>query len=371
MSRKGENIRKRKDGRWEARYAKGRRADGSIQYGYVYSQKYSDVKKKQQGALALLERAEHFEYNKFEQVSFKQFADEWKENIRYSIKISSFCFYNTILERHLYPCFGETHLVNIDSEMVQKFINQKASENYSVAYIRSMINLLQNILKNARLHRHINISHIYVQTPSKKKCIPKGFKLCEWKILESYLLQKGDMFSFGLLLCMYTGIRIGELSGLKWSDFDTETGQICIRRTVYRIKNLSSDNTINSPKTILNIGPPKTPSSIREIPLPLSLIELLLKQKKGAECFVLTGTSRCMEPRTIQKRYRKVLEECHIPYLNFHSLRHSFATMGIQKGFDYKSLSEILGHSSVTTTLNIYVHSDINRKRQCMELFWS
>lgn len=290
---------------------------------------------------------------------------------RYRIKINSFCLYNTLLEHHLYPYFGTMYLDNISDEIISKFINQKISENYSSAYIRSMITLLRSILKSAVQQKNISSSCIYVQAPAKKRSSPKQFTFSEWKTLESYLLEKQDSFSFGILLCMYTGIRIGELSGLKWGDFDIETEQLSIQRTVYRIKNLNFENTVDSSKTILNIGPPKTLSSLRKIPLPSFLAEIFLERQKCSKGFILTGTESCMEPRTIQKKYRKCLEQCHIPYINFHSLRHSFATLGIQKGIDCKSLSEILGHSSITTTLNTYVHSDIERKRQCMELLWS
>ena len=365
MSRRGENIRKRKDGRWEARYKKGRKIDGSIQYGYVYSHKYSEAKKKQQEAIRILNE-KHTEQLQKKKICFAQFCKEWMTSVRYSVKSSSYYFYETLINSHLLPFFGSLKLEQIDESAIQLFINKKVEEGYSVSYIKSMTTLLKTILKSARQKKYLELFPCKVQEPKSIQSMPKNFSLREWKTLEAYLLQQQDDFSLGLLLCMNTGIRIGELSGLKWGDFDQESGQIYIRRTVYRIKNESSGT--NTPKTILNIGPPKTMSSVRDIPLPIFLEEMIMSKAKAPEVYILTGTERCMEPRTIQKKYKHILERCKIPYLNFHSLRHSFATIGIQKGFDYKSLSEILGHSSVNTTLSIYVHSDINRKRQCMEL---
>ena len=303
-------------------------------------------------------------------ILFIQFAEQWKEMVRYRIKASSFALYHTLLECHLTPCFGRMHLDEIDSAAVQRFIVQKRAEQYAASYVRSMTVLLQNILRKAK---ELQIKVPYIDMPALPKAgFPaKSFSPKDWNTLRIFLMDRQDAFSFGILLCMCTGIRIGELSGLKWGDFDMETGQFLIQRTVSRIRNLNAESMEDAPRTILNIGPPKTPSSMRQIPLPSFLTELLRAQARNPDCFILTGTRKCMEPRTIQKRYSKCLKECQLPYLNFHSLRHSFATLGIQKGVDYRSLSEILGHSSVTTTLNIYAHSDMNRKRRCMEMLWS
>lgn len=303
-------------------------------------------------------------------ILFIQFTDQWKEMVRYRIKASSFALYHTLLEYHLTPCFGKMYLDEIDNIAVQKFIAQKRAEQYTASYVRSMTVLLQNILRKAK-DLQINVPYIDMPTLPRTGFSARSFSLKDWNALRSFLIRQQDAFSFGILLCMCTGIRIGELSGLKWGDFDMETGQFLVQRTVSRIRNLNAESTENAPRTILNIGPPKTPASMRRIPLPSLLMELLHTQVRNPDCFILTGTRKCMEPRTIQKKYSKCLKECHLPYLNFHSLRHSFATLGIQKGVDYRSLSEILGHSSVTTTLNIYAHSDMSRKRQCMELLWS
>lgn len=365
MSRKGENIRKRKDGRWEARYIKGRKPDGSIQYGYVYAGKYLDVKQKRNDVLRNIEFADTGETRS---VTFDRLFNEWKKEIRPKVKESSYFFYETIIEHHLRPFWGGMLLDRLSSAQIQAFIQSRTESKISSSYLHSILILFQSVLKLAQRREYMNTPIPFYQLPKSRKNSPDIFTLKEWKCLEEYLRRQDDDFSFGILLCMYTGIRVGELSGLMWGDYDSENNQILIRRTIYRIKNADYDGVFNKSKTILCMESPKTISSVRDIPLPRFLIDEVQKRKGSNEDFILTGTERCMEPRNIQKRYKRILEKCKLRYLNFHSLRHSFATIGIQRGFDHKTMAEILGHASVNTTLNIYVHSNIDRKRECMEL---
>lgn len=367
MARKGENIRKRKDGRWEARYEKGRRVDGKIQYGYVYAKKYSEVKQKRNELIANLKPDFLTLHEPAEDNSLNDLFDLWKIDIRHNIKESSFCFYETILEHHIRPYFGKLYIKHLTSATIQDFINIKLEEKLSPAYIRSIVILLQNILKLAQNKYQWDIQIPPLQLPRCKSKTPEIFTIQEWKCLEEYLKKQNNTFSFGILICMYTGMRIGELSGLRWEDYDPISVQFKIRRTVYRIKNTSYNPVHNSSKTILCIGPPKTSMSKRDIPLPFSLLDDIQKYYKSPDTFILTGTGQCMEPRNIQKKYKTLLSHSGLRYLNFHSLRHSFATFSIQNGSDYRTVSELLGHSSVNTTLNIYVHSDIDQKRKCLE----
>lgn len=366
MARKGENIRKRKDGRWEARYKKGRRPDGSIHYGYVYASKYSEVKEKRNAALKALDKEGDIFLTPV--ITFEKVFDEWKFTVQHTVRESSYSLYETIIEHHLRPYFGNLSVSQISQKQIQEFICQKMSEQLSTSYIHTMLIVLKCVLKFARCQKYITDDLPDYQVP-KIHTSREIFTFQEWMILKQYLESQTDDFSFGLLLCMYTGLRIGELSGLKWDDFDLENNQILIRRTVYRIKNneYNPKNSLN--KTVLHISSPKTETSRRNIPLPNFLTEKVPDYLKANGVFLLTGTDQCMEPRNIQRRYRRILEKCSLRYLSFHSLRHSFATLALQKGFDYRTLSEILGHSSASITLNIYVHSSIEQKRKNMELF--
>lgn len=168
---------------------------------------------------------------------------------------------------------------------------------------------------------------------------------------------------------MHTGIRVGELSGLRWEDVDFAQHKIRIQRTVIRIKNLdqtANPDTGKIPKTILYIGPPKTEHSNREIPLPDKLLFYAKRFRKDGSAYILSGTARCMEPRVIQRRYAALLKTCGIPPIKIHALRHQFSCRWVEHGFDTKSLSEILGHTSVRTTLDLYVHIQAETKRQYM-----
>lgn len=370
MARKGENIRKRKDGRWEARYQKGRNEDGSIQYGYIYAKRYSDVKQKRNEAIkSLKEEPDATPEDEKADIVLNELFDQWKTDVRNNIKNSSFCLYDTMLTHHLRPYFGGLRLNQLTTTVIQEFVNNKMKEGLSPTYIRSIMILFQTILKTAQIKYQWRVPLLPApQLPKPAKKMPEIFTLQEWKCLEGHLKRQNDEFSFGILICMYTGLRIGELSGLRWEDFDPVSVQFKIRRTVYRIKNTAHIPDGDSSKTILCIGSPKTPTSIRDIPLPLSLLDNLRRNQKNPEMFILTGTEQCMEPRNIQKRYKRLLQQLGLRYLNFHALRHNFATLSIQNGSDYRTVAELLGHSSVNTTLNIYVHSDIDQKRKCLEL---
>ncbi len=370
MGRKGENIRKRKDGRWEARYVKGRNANGNIIYGYVYAHKYSDVKQRRNEILAKMELLAETDSAKsdFCGFTFDQLLDEWRSDIRLTIRDSSYFLYNTMIGQHLQPYFGKMEITLIDDLVIQAFIHTKVQEGLSTAYLQSIITLLRSILKFAYRKHRIAMPPLSVSCPRAAKKAPNIFSPEELARLETFLEEKDDDFCFGLLLCMFTGIRIGELSGLKWEDYDRPAEQIWILRTVYRMKNEKYDAVHETAKTTLHIGLPKTASSTRNIPLPHFLLERAHRHQKSEDRFILTGTPQCMEPRCIQKKYRRVLEQCGLRYLNFHALRHNFATLAVQKGMDYKTLAELLGHSSINTTMNIYVHSSLERKRECIDL---
>lgn len=369
MARRGENIRKRKDGRWEARYPKGRGDDGRIQYGYVYAKKYSEVKQKRDEIMGLLKSEKPIPQEPPESdIILNDLFDLWKNDIQSNVRDSSFCFYETMLNHHLRPYFGNLTIKQLTPAVTQEFISTKLKEDLSPTYVRSIMVLFQNIIKSAQTKYQWPIQMPSLQMPKTNKKMPEIFTVQEWKILEEYLKSQNDEFSFGILICMYTGLRIGELSGLRWEDYDPVSVQFKIRRTVYRIKNTAYTPGQDSSKTILCIGSPKTSTSIRDIPLPFSLLDEIQKHQKAPETFVLTGTEQCMEPRNIQKRYKKLLSQSGLRYLNFHSLRHNFATLSIQNGSDYRTVAELLGHSSVNTTLNIYVHSGIDQKRKCLEL---
>ena len=199
-----------------------------------------------------------------------------------------------------------------------------------------------------------------VVLPKKEKKDMKLLSKSEQEKLCRFVLNKPDNTKLGILLSYYTGLRIGEVCGLKWCDIDLNKGIFKVERTVQRIY-------VNS-STKLTIDTPKSKSSVREIPLPKFLIEILRNFKSDDSAFILSGKENPTDPRTLQYRFKSLLKKADLPSINYHSLRHMFATNCIALGFDVKTLSELLGHATVETTLNRYVHSSMERKMTCMNL---
>lgn len=184
-------------------------------------------------------------------------------------------------------------------------------------------------------------------------------------MLESLLFGAEDTTSLGILLSMFLGLRIGEVCGLRWGDIDFESQTVKIARTVERIADTSPTA---QHRTKVIISEPKTEKSIRTIPLPVFLTEYIQKQRKANSVYLLSENHHFIEPHCFYLRYKKFLRRNHIPDYTFHALRHTFATRCVEAGFDIKSLAEILGHASVTTTMMFYVHPSMETKRSQMEL---
>lgn len=188
----------------------------------------------------------------------------------------------------------------------------------------------------------------------------------EQTMLNNYLTSNPNASNVGILLSATTGIRIGELCALKWGNIDLEKRTLTIKNTVQRIKSIDG-----STATKLIITLPKSNSSVRKIPLPDFIIPILRNLKGNNDYYILSGTRAIIEPRTMQYRFKHILSDLNLPNVSFHSLRHGFATTCIALGFDVKTLSEILGHSSVEIILNRYVHSSMERKAEFMKLLSS
>lgn len=366
MPRKGENIRKRKDGRWEARYEKSRDQNGRIQYGYVYAHTYDSVKKKK---LAILCKNRP-QTNIGRKILFRNLNQEWLASVRYTVKISTYTCYETLISIHIIPEFGDIPVKYISSDSIYRFSEKLKKEGLSSRTIKNILILFHSILQYGEKQGYINhLSQLEFRYP---KIIEHSFNIISQENLTkliSVLCTDTSRFSIGILLCIYTGIRVGELSGIRWEDIDFEQRILHIRRTISRVKNL--DHTAGADKlqkTILLIGPPKSPSSIRDIPISDFLLEKLKSIATDQDAYLLTGTNlKCMEPRTIQRKFKRLLEQCEIPNINIHSLRHAFASRCIEMGIDSKTLSEILGHSSVKITMDIYVHCSMKQKQKYME----
>ena len=200
-----------------------------------------------------------------------------------------------------------------------------------------------------------NVKSTNFTMPKAEKKQLDVLNAAERRQLEQYLLHNLTRTNLGILLCLFTGLRVGELCGLTWGDIDFENGTLSVKRTVQRINKRGSSEVI--------IGSPKSKTSVRIVPIPKFLLDLLSQQKKDSKLFLLSGTAKPVEPRTIQYRFKAVLNACQLRNVPFHLLRHTYATVCIANGFDPKTLSELLGHADASITLNRYVHSSMQMKR--------
>jgi len=192
------------------------------------------------------------------------------------------------------------------------------------------------------------------------------FSINEQRLIENAISHSEDIRTLGILLTFYTGIRLGELCALKWSDFDYEAGTMSVTKTVTRVKNMQGGNC----KTKLLVGAPKSQKSMRKIPLPAFLLDMHKKYSykcTSENCYLISGTNTPTDPRAYQKLYKKVLKDACVKDHKFHAIRHTFATRALELGVDIKTLSEILGHANVSITLNIYAHSLMEQKKIAMD----
>lgn len=224
---------------------------------------------------------------------------------------------------------------------------------------------MKNIFEYATVNKGytlMSFTDLYVKQIQKQMRILSS---AEQDILTKHLIAHLDFTNLGILISLYTGIRIGELCALKWEDISFEDKCVHIHNTMQRLQT----KNISNKKTEIVISSPKSISSIRSVPIPEELFRLMLEQKGISHSFILTGNAnRYVEPRTMQNRFKAILKKCNIANANFHSLRHTFATRCIELGFDLKSLSEILGHASVNITLNRYVHPSMELKTKHMNM---
>lgn len=360
MPRKGENIYKRKDGRWEGRYLKhipGQKP----RYGYVYAKTYRETKAKLLQAAAQWQAQPPAPQNAPERL--RDVALAWQAHIAPQVKQSTLVKYKTILDRHLLPALGDVSLADMTHQRIET-LSQQLLCTLAPRTVSDILSVLRSILRFAlrggaqvpcdgssvRIRRPV--SDIRVLTP------------CEQALLCRQLFDDLTLRNAGILLSLYTGLRVGEICALRWEDISLDDRLLHVRRTMQRIQNLSPDG----PRTLVIETTPKSVTSARTIPLPEELVRVLLSLPGPHAGYFLTGhPGRFVEPRAMQYHFGRVVEACGIERANYHCLRHTFATRCVELGFDVKSLSELLGHSTVTMTMDRYVHPTIEHKRAGMQ----
>lgn len=299
-------------------------------------------------------------------MKLKELLNDWLQKyIKHSIKLRTFLLYQGIIKNHIVPILGEYKLHDLSPKIIQNFISSKIEDgnlsnkqklSYNTVY--SITSVLKQVLKYAfslSLLPKDLLTTIKLPPVSEKKI--EIFETFEQQKIENYCLFSKPNY-IGIVLCLYTGIRIGELLALTWEDIDLENKIISINKSlsILKIKGSSSKH----------IDKPKTKSSVRIIPIPKQLIPFIKKIKKTSQSKYLISTrnNEMVDIRSYQRSFEAMQKRLNIKYRNFHSLRHTFATRALELGMDVKTLSEILGHNNATVTLNRYTHSLLEYKKE-------
>ena len=298
--------------------------------------------------------------------ALSELCSEWLACAKLRVKHTSYCCYERNVRTHIAPFFKTAKYSELNSVKINTFIEylinygNKNGGGLSAKTIHDIIMLLRSVAKYAETEYGYRNPMRNIITPKQDKRLTSVLDRTERQKLQSHLTNNLNKTNIGILLAMYTGMRIGELCAVTAEDIDIFNGVIHITKTIQRV----SDNT-GSNKTKVIVGSPKSKTSERDIPLPKFIIEIL-KNNICSNGYLLSGTSKPVEPRTMQNRFKSVLKQCGLRNVNFHLLRHTYATVCIENGFDAKTVSELLGHSSVQITLNRYMHSNMEMKRRCV-----
>ncbi len=366
MSKKGENIYKRKDNRWEARYIKGYKPDGSARFGYCYAKTYREARDKLNAAKAALLKGAASAPNTRKR--FGAYCEEWLILCRSRVKESTYVKYDAILHNHIMPELGGYHLSALSSVLIEGFSHSMLYDaELSAKTVRCILTVIHSVIGYIRRQDALLLpQNIEIVYPKENKKEMRVLSREEQQAFTAYLLTDLDDCKFGVLLALLTGLRIGEVCALRWGDISLPEHTLTVSSTMLRLKDYEADT---SQKTKIVLTNPKSNTSARVIPLTEYAAKLCsLRKKNDPTAFVLTGKSdRFMEPRTLQYRLKRYTAECGMEDVHFHVLRHTFATRCVEVGFEIKSLSEILGHTSPKFTLERYVHSSMELKRDNME----
>jgi len=371
MARTGENIYKRKDGRWEARYIASYDGNGKAKYKYLYAYTYAEVKAKLLNSQTHTDVTTGTKHTK-DKGKYGYWVDEWLRTKRLSVKESTYIRYRNTIENHIKPALGKYPVSKISTSLMEQFVFQKLQDGRKDGKgglsPKSMSDIMVIIKESFKYAQSYGVTVIcsFERISFKKNAQEmRVLSLLEEQRLLSVLFKDFDRYKLGVFICLYTGIRIGELCALQWKNVSLTEKVIKIEHTMQR---LQSEDLNALQKTRIIVTEPKSFAALRSIPLPEFVIDVIRPFVSSQNAYVLSGECKTIiEPRTMQNRFKTYLAEGKIEDANFHSLRHTFATRCIEAGFDVKTLSEILGHSSVKITLDKYVHSSMQLKRNNME----
>lgn len=296
--------------------------------------------------------------------TFEEIVVLWQADKKQYVKRSTYSAYSLLVNNHLIPAFAGAY--DVTEDMVQSFVFTKLEQGLSQKSIKDILIVLKMILRFAvkqgcMPHREIDVKF---PTERERQELEVLNRSSQRRIME-YVQTHFTFMNLGIYICLCAGLRIGEVCALVWDDIDVENGVINVSKTIQRIYVIEGGKKY----TEVMIDTPKSRNSIREIPIARDLLKMIKPIKKivNGSFYVLTNSDHPTEPRTYRNYYKRLMEQLNMPKLKFHGLRHSFATRCIESRCDYKTVSVLLGHSNISTTLNLYVHPNMEQKKRCVE----
>lgn len=309
---------------------------------------------------------------KQKKILYKVWIYDWLKEKKDYIKESTYANYSNNIFNHIIPKLGNYFISEITHKIIQDFLldlskngKMDGTGGLSEKTIKDITIIIKGSIRkgiNENKIKHIELSFNYPKDNNEKN-IYILTKHEQNKIID-YAIENITSRNIGILISLFSGIRIGELCALQWNDIDFKSNKLIITKTIQRV--YIKDKNKNISKVI--ITSPKTKNANREIPINKEFIEILKKIKSNKEYYILSNSENYIEPRTYRKYFNKVLDKLKLKHFNFHSLRHTFATNCISLGCDYKTVSELLGHANVNITLNLYVHPRYSQKKKCIDL---
>lgn len=353
MSRRGINVYKRKDKRWEGRYY----IKGTKKYRSVYGKTYTETREK------LLQLAVNSEPKQLSGVMFNTVILNWLEERKTLSKSGTVGTYSARIYKHILPYFEGRKYKDVSVMDITSFINSKLSGGLSSKYVSDIAMIIKSAAKLYADSTGCENRLSAVKLPRAKTREAETLTVSEQKSLQTQLLKMDNDISVGIYLSIFTGLRIGELCALQWGNINFEESLLRVEKTVQRVAVQGGRR-----KTAVVVSTPKTDTSLRIIPLPGFILELLKPHQKDNDIFIISGKTTPTEPRTLTHHFKDILKSAGMPDVKFHTLRHTFATNCLHSNFDVKTLSEILGHANTDITMRIYVHTSLDRKVACMNL---
>ena len=360
--RKGENIYKRKDGRWEGRYKKGYKANGQIKYGYIYGKTFQEVRVKLYTLKAHYLTQQEI-YGK-SCIPFEEWGKRWLMDIKNEVKPSTFSSYHYKLTTYVFPYIGSLFLNELTVEEGKKLVQQWSERGLSPSTMQVIVRIINKCLNDAKEKEQLKENPFsQLKLPKRNPQKIRALTRKEQHKLEQVALKEKKSAGLPTYLALYTGLRIGEIAALRWGDLDFERNLIQVKHTYQRI-NLA----LKHQKTQLMIGSTKTTSGARTIPMSQSVRKVLLKHRRHSKgSFVFSVNNHPIEPRLLTYHFHQIRKKCGLEEIHFHQLRHTFATRCLEAQSDILSVSSLLGHASTKLTLDTYADSMLEQRIEVID----